>query len=190
MTITGITGVVRGRRRNDPCLFEHSAPIHRRRSCGPSPAWVQSWLLESSSKSAMIRHDSPARVGLRAFAGTAPVTRASGRSCYVKARKVRNKRLGDACHLWAFATLTRSTGARAHYDKRRATGDHPNAALRILPNRRLGRLWWCLQHDELWDDHAAWPDDPVLAQPVAAWRLTRVGCLCVDVGRFRLRRAR
>lgn len=32
--------------------------------------------------------------GLRAFAGTAPVTRASGRSRYVKARKVRNKRLG------------------------------------------------------------------------------------------------
>ncbi len=34
--------------------------------------------------------------GLRGFAGTAPITRASGRSSYVKARKVRNKRLGDA----------------------------------------------------------------------------------------------
>lgn len=34
--------------------------------------------------------------GVRAFAGTAP-TRASGRSRYVKARKVRNKRLADAC---------------------------------------------------------------------------------------------
>jgi transposase len=44
--------------------------------------------------------DDPARFasvdGLRAFAGTAPVTRASGRSCYVKSRKVRNKRLADA----------------------------------------------------------------------------------------------
>jgi transposase len=40
--------------------------------------------------------------GPRAFAGTAPVTRASGRSRYVKARKVRNKRLGDACHWWVF----------------------------------------------------------------------------------------
>ena len=46
--------------------------------------------------------------GLRAFAGTAPVTRASGRSRYVKARKVRNKRLGDSCHWWAFAMLTKS----------------------------------------------------------------------------------
>jgi transposase len=40
---------------------------------------------------------------LRAYAGTAPVTIASGRSRYVKARKVRNKRLDDACHWWAFA---------------------------------------------------------------------------------------
>ncbi|MCD2158213.1 IS110 family transposase [Rhodococcus cerastii] len=46
------------------------------------------------------RFTSPA--GLRAFAGTAPITRASGRSHYVKARKVRNKRLGDACHWWVF----------------------------------------------------------------------------------------
>jgi putative transposase len=28
---------------------------------------------------------------------------ASGRSRYVNARKVRNKRLGDACHWWAFS---------------------------------------------------------------------------------------
>ena len=98
------------------------------------------------------------RTGLRAFAGTAPITSASGRSHYVKARKVRNKRLGDACHWWAFATLTKSAGARAHYDKRRAAGDHHNAALRNLANKLLGRLWWCLQHNEPWDDHAAWPD--------------------------------
>ncbi len=80
--------------------------------------------------------------GLRAFAGTAPVTRASGRSHYVKARKVRNKRLGDACHWWAFAMLTKSPGARAHYDRRRAAGDHHNAALRNLANKLIGRLWW------------------------------------------------
>jgi transposase len=59
--------------------------------------------------------DDPARFasvdGLRAFAGTAAVTRASGRSHYVKARKVRNKRLADACHWWAYATLTRSPDA-------------------------------------------------------------------------------
>ena len=36
--------------------------------------------------------------GLRAFAGTAPITRASGRSKSVRTRHVKNKRLADACH--------------------------------------------------------------------------------------------
>ena len=110
----------------------------------------------------------PTPAALRAFAGTAPITRASGRSHYVKARKVRNKRLGDACHWWAFAAITKSPGARAHYDKRRAAGDHHNAALRNLANKLLGRLWWCLQHDEPWDEHAAWPDLDPGQQPAAA----------------------
>jgi transposase len=105
---------------------------------------------------------------LRAFAGTAPVTRASGRSHYVKARKVRNKRLGDACHWWAFAMLTKSPGAREHYDKRRAAGDHHNAALRNLANKLLGRLWWCLANNQLWDDNAAWPHRAEHQNPVAA----------------------
>ncbi|OHV27088.1 transposase [Parafrankia soli] len=93
--------------------------------------------------------------GLRAFAGTAPVTRASGRSRRVLARRIRNKRLGDACHWWAFSMLTKSPGARAHYDRRRAAGDRHNAALRNLANKALGRMWWCLQNDQLWDDTAA-----------------------------------
>ncbi|TCN53525.1 transposase IS116/IS110/IS902 family protein [Rhodococcus sp. SMB37] len=113
-----------------------------------------------------LRFGSPA--GLRAFAGTAPITRASGRSHYVKARKVRNKRLGDACHWWAFSMLTKSAGARAHYDKRRAAGDHHNAALRNLANKLLGRLWWCLQHGKPWDDQAAWPQPHDGPKPAAA----------------------
>jgi len=106
--------------------------------------------------------------GLRAFAGTAPVTRASGKSSYVKARKVRNKRLGDACHWWAFAMLTKSPGAREHYDRRRAAGDHHNAALRNLANKLLGRLWWCLQNNELWDEQAAWPNALRIPETTAA----------------------
>lgn len=106
--------------------------------------------------------------GLRAFAGTAPVTRASGRSRHVSARRVRNKRLADACHWWAFATLTKSSGSREFYDRRRATGDHHNAALRNLANKLLGRLWWCLQHDEAWDEEAAWPRHANSLQALAA----------------------
>lgn len=116
--------------------------------------------------------DDPTRfttaAGLRAFAGTAPVTRASGRSRYVKARKVRNKRLGDACHWWAFVTITKSAGARAHYDRRRAAGDHHNAALRNLANKLIGRLWWCLQHDETWNENTAWNIDIATPDPRTA----------------------
>jgi transposase len=105
--------------------------------------------------------------GLRAFAGTAPVTRASGRSRYVKARKIRNKRLNDACHWWAFSALTKSTGARALYDRRRAAGDGHNAALRNLAHKLLGRLWWCLRTGQLWDEDTAWPQQ-LPHPPVAA----------------------
>lgn len=116
--------------------------------------------------------DDPARFtepsNLRAYAGTAPVTIASGRSHYVKARKVCNKRLGDACHWWAFSMLTKSVGARVHYDRRRSRGDHHNAALRNLANKLLGRLWWCLANNEPWDDEAAWPHQAEHPNPVAA----------------------
>jgi transposase len=114
----------------------------------------------------LARFNSPAN--LRAFAGTAPVTRASGRSSYVKARKVRNKRLGDACHWWAFSTLTKSPGARAHYDRRRSIGDTHNAALRNLSNKLLGRLWWCIQNQQPWDESAAWPTANPSPQAAAA----------------------
>ncbi len=105
---------------------------------------------------------------LRAFAGTAPITRASGRTRLVNARRVRNKRLADACHWWAFAMLTKSPGARAHYDRRRAAGDSHNAALRNLANKNIGRLWWCLHHDQPWNDAAAWPTHTSLTDTVAA----------------------
>jgi transposase len=106
--------------------------------------------------------------GLRAFAGTAPITRASGRSRFVNARRIRNKRLADACHWWAFSMLTKSPGARAHYDRRRAAGDNHNAALRNVANKNIGRLWWCLQHAQPWDDNSAWPTHERAREAVAA----------------------
>jgi transposase len=106
--------------------------------------------------------------GLRAFAGTAPITRASGRTKTVNARRVRNRRLADACHWWAFAALTKSPGARAHYDRRRAAGDRHHAALRNLANKLLGRLWWCLLNNQPWDEAAAWPTVTTPHQRTAA----------------------
>lgn len=93
----------------------------------------------------------------RAYAGTAPITRASGRHRAVLARHIRNKRLADACYLWAFAILTRSPGARTYYDQRRAAGDKHNAALRRLGNKLLGQLHHCLTTGQHYNETLAWP---------------------------------
>ena len=90
------------------------------------------------------------------YAGTSPITRASGKHRVVLARYARNKRLNDACYLWAFAALTASPGARTYYDQRRATGDTHNRALRALGNRLVGILHGCLRHNTPYDEHTAW----------------------------------
>jgi hypothetical protein len=74
----------------------------------------------------------------------------------VLARYARNRRLADACYLWAFSAMNASDGARAFYDARRAGGDTHNRALRALANRLVGILHGCLRHHNLYDEHTAW----------------------------------
>ena len=90
------------------------------------------------------------------YAGTSPITRASGTRRVVLARYARNRRLADACYLWAFAALTKSPGARAFYDAHRAAGDTHHRALRALANRLVGILHGCLRHHTPYDEHTAW----------------------------------
>ena len=90
------------------------------------------------------------------YAGTSPITKASGKSRVVLARYARNRRLADACQLWAFASLTPSPGARAFYDQRRAAGDTHNRALRALANRLVGILHGCLRYGVIYDEDTAW----------------------------------
>jgi transposase len=91
------------------------------------------------------------------YAGTAPITRASGKSRVVLARYARNRRLADALYQWAFSALTRSPGARALYDAQRARGATHHAALRALANRLVGILHGCLRHGTTYDEATAWP---------------------------------
>ncbi|MGH3522721.1 MAG: IS110 family transposase [Mycobacterium sp.] len=51
------------------------------------------------------------------YAGTSPLTVASGKKRAVLARHVRNRRLYDAIDQWAFCALSNSPGARAFYDQ-------------------------------------------------------------------------
>jgi transposase len=90
------------------------------------------------------------------YAGTSPITKASGTRRVVLARFARNRRLADACYLWAFAALTASPGARAFYDQHRQAGDTHHRALRALANRLVGILHGCLRHGVLYDEDMAW----------------------------------
>lgn len=90
------------------------------------------------------------------YAATSPVTRASGRTHVVKSRFVKNRRLADAVHQWAFCALTNSPGARAYYDLRVKLGDSHHKALRALSNRLVGILHGCLRHHASYDENTAW----------------------------------
>jgi transposase len=91
---------------------------------------------------------------LQCYAGSAPVTRRSGKSEYVVAfRLACNRHLRAAIQQWAFCSLTRSGWARTFYDQHIATGDSHNAALRKLANRWLEILWHCLDKGVLYDEH-------------------------------------
>ena len=102
----------------------------------------------------------------RNYAGTSPLTIASGRRRAVTARFVRNRRLYDPVHMWAFCSLQASPGCRAYYRLRRDTGDGHHQALRALGNRLVGYLHGCLRGRELYDEETAWgsrSDDTELA---------------------------
>lgn len=90
------------------------------------------------------------------YAGTSPITRASGRKKVALARFVHNDRLIDALMTQAFAALKASPGARAYYDRQRARGAGHNAALRQLANRLVGILHGCLKTGTLYDETTAW----------------------------------
>ncbi|MEV4320590.1 IS110 family transposase [Actinocrispum sp. NPDC049592] len=90
------------------------------------------------------------------YAGTSPLTVASGKKRAVLARHVRNRRLYDAIDQWAFCAISISPGARAFYDHHRAAGDLHHQALRALGNRLVGILHGCLRHHTCYDEHTAW----------------------------------
>jgi transposase len=90
------------------------------------------------------------------YAGTSPLTVASGKKRAILARSVRNRRLYDAIDRWALGALNTSPGARAFYDQHRTAGDLHHQALRALGNRLVGILHGCLRHHTTYSEHTAW----------------------------------
>jgi transposase len=102
------------------------------------------------------------------YAGTSPITQASGKRRVVLARYARNHRLADALHQQAFCALTASPGARAYYDGLRARGIGHHAALRQLGNRLVGILHGCLKTATTYNEATAWSHHPTHDQHAAA----------------------
>jgi Transposase/Transposase IS116/IS110/IS902 family len=92
----------------------------------------------------------------RNYAGTSPITKASGKSRVVLARHSRNKRMADAADQWAFCSITKSPGARAYYDELRARHKTHRQAVRQLANRWIGILHACLEQRVNYDEDLAW----------------------------------
>ncbi len=116
--------------------------------------------------------DDPARYASakarKNYAGTSPITRASGKKKTVMARHVHNDRLIDALISQAFTALRTSPGARACYDHQRARGAGHNPALRQLANRLTGILHGCLKTRTLYDEATAWPQYTATSEKTAA----------------------
>ena len=105
--------------------------------------------------------------GRKAYAGTAPITKASGRSLVVLARVARNRRLADACAWWAFCSLSASPGARGYYGAPRARGKTHRQATRQLANRWVGILHACLEQRVSYREELAWPLRPEVLSAAA-----------------------
>jgi transposase len=78
---------------------------------------------------------------LQCYAGTAPVTKQSGKSRFVTVRRACNKTLRATVHLWADLSRRSCVWADTYYQKKKADGMSHAAALRCLGQRWLKILW-------------------------------------------------
>ena len=101
----------------------------------------------------------------RNYAGTSPLTIASGKKKTVHARFIHNDHLVAAMHDQAFGAISASPGARAYYDELRAREIDHTDALRRVANRQAGILHGCLKTGTAYDEHTAWGHR---SQPAAA----------------------
>ena len=90
------------------------------------------------------------------YAGTSPVTRASGKTRIASARHVHHDRLVDALHMQATCAILHDKHVRTYYHQLRAREVGHNAALRQIGSRLVGILHGCLKTRTVYDQATAW----------------------------------
>lgn len=83
---------------------------------------------------------------LRCYAGTAPITKQSGKKKTIIMRNACSGRLRKAVYHWASTSINCDSRSRQQYDALRASGHHHARALRGLADRLLGILVSMLKH--------------------------------------------
>ncbi len=102
--------------------------------------------------------------GLKAFAGSAPVT--SVRAQHLRYPPSREEQ--STCRSRLRLGLRRHPATcpiKDHYDRRRTHGDRHAGALRNVFNRLLGQLYHCLQANQTYDESKAFPGSVHGAEP-------------------------
>ena len=89
---------------------------------------------------------------LQCYAGTAPVTRQSGKKRWVSLRWACNKHLRYTVHLWADKSRALCTWAEVYYQQKKQAGLSHAAALRCLGQRWLKILWKRWQTGKPYDE--------------------------------------
>lgn len=106
---------------------------------------------------------------LRCLAGTAPITKRSGKSCIVLMRRAVSARLRNALYHWARVAVQRDPRSRLKYAALRAKGHGHARALRSIGDFLLARTCAMLKSGTLFDPDRArriirnTPSDPALA---------------------------
>jgi len=77
---------------------------------------------------------------LRCYAGTAPVTKRSGKRCMVSMRRACSERIRQAVFYWSGCSIVVDSRSREHYDRLRAAGHGHARALRGVADRLLAVL--------------------------------------------------
>lgn len=120
---------------SDPQSYEHRDVTLLRSLPGIGRVIAATMLAEASQ--ALAERDYHA---LRAYAGTAPVTRQSGKKCSVNMRQACNGRLRHALYHWARVSSQFDPRSREHYQRLRQAGHSHGRALRGVADRLLAVL--------------------------------------------------
>ena len=89
---------------------------------------------------------------IQCYAGTAPVTKQSGKSRFVVFRRGCNMHLRAAVHLWVDLSRQKCAWAQAYYQAKRHQGKSHSCALRCLGQRWLNILWKMWQTKTTYDE--------------------------------------